>query len=984
MNNMSSQPIEEFDQFLLSIEELFRQRLPEKATRELRRVSAEDYQSSSLASGLYLSLLCEAELFEGKYVEAIDAGTEALRILAPSSMNRRVGRTLWNLSRSYSLKGDLPEAELRARDAISSYRRSEFRPGVVDGLNELAKISFIKSEYPRSVEFLQDALALLGHDPAKEQQIRSNLGRVKTLAGQWADAYYLLSAALEYDEKNNLEISAARNHLSLGYLRSRQRRFGEALERYTAAETLINKHNLVREKLILKEYRGELALEKGDYREARSILTAALEASEKLAPDSALVTQIGRMLSQALMGLELIDKALSMSQRTLERSEKLGERVEIGLCNVLVGAAFARSATINSSEKEAVSYFERGLQILREVGDPLEVGKALLRAPGIYGSGQNEKSLECLHEARRTLSALDVDYYNAIAALSFARTCFDSGRFSEGYQPLCEARELFDRMGDQAHNRQVESLTKSVATEAVALSLSQNNSFNLFGEFATDCESAAGQAADFEKSVETVRVRTESDRAVVLSLENETPELHTTPFFSDAEKLRFSESFSALLGQEIGQEKPTLLLDSSRDPYVNGLLPTGARDVVASVIVTPLRVSGELVGYMYLDRVGPQERQGQSRPPYSQDDLNFAVGYSDFVALELAQAQKAKIVEDNIRLKAQMQQKVGFPNIITRNPEMVELLARVRQVVDSDISISIHGETGVGKDLLAKAIHYNSSRRDKKFISVNCAALPETLLESELFGYRRGAFTGADRDKPGLFEEADGGTFFMDEIGDMPLTIQAKLLRTLEEKEVMRLGDSATRSVDVRVISATHKNLQSLLDSGEFRHDLYYRLSALSFSLPPLRERREDIPLLIERLCADPGTRIPPEVMQALVSYDWPGNIRELENEIKKLCLLSGESKVIAPEMLSAKITSARESLTDKTLPLDIAVGSADRDFSLYEFIASHEKQFIASALSKSRGVKKHAAALLNIPESTLRLKIKQYDIDARGSRLNA
>ncbi|HSH00744.1 MAG TPA: tetratricopeptide repeat protein, partial [candidate division Zixibacteria bacterium] len=286
MIDPSSQRSAEFDQFLLAVEELFRQRLPERAVEELERLDLSQYTAPGLARGLYLALRAEGALFVGRYTEAIELGAEALSLLAPSSQHRRVGRTLWNLSKSYSMLGELPEAELRARDAIAAYRRAERREGVVDGLNELAKIAFIRSQYPRAAEFLQDALVLIERDPAKEQQIRSNLGRVKTLAGQLDEAEKLLKTALDYDLANDLEMSAARNYMSLGYLRFRQRRFSEASEAYDRAEKLIRKRSMLRERLNLAEYRGELAFEKGDYSQARETLNAALKESEELAPDS--------------------------------------------------------------------------------------------------------------------------------------------------------------------------------------------------------------------------------------------------------------------------------------------------------------------------------------------------------------------------------------------------------------------------------------------------------------------------------------------------------------------------------------------------------------------------------------------------------------------------------------------------------------------------------------------------------------------------
>jgi transcriptional regulator with PAS, ATPase and Fis domain len=345
--------------------------------------------------------------------------------------------------------------------------------------------------------------------------------------------------------------------------------------------------------------------------------------------------------------------------------------------------------------------------------------------------------------------------------------------------------------------------------------------------------------------------------------------------------------------------------------------------------------------------------------------------------------QRSQLLEDNRRLKAQLMKEAAFPNILTRNHEMMAILDQVRQVVDSNISITIVGPTGSGKDLLARAIHYNSVRRDQRFISVNCAALPETLLESELFGYRRGAFTGADRDKPGLFEEADGGTFFLDEIADMPLSVQAKILRVLENKEIVRLGDSVPHKVDVRVISATNKDLKEQMAQGAFRQDLYYRLAALTFRLPPLSERREDIPLLVEHFLNGSKKAVSAETMRQLVAYDWPGNVRELDNEIKKLILLAGDKPSIEVDILSDKIRSGVTAEGDENGNGHSAqpVGPADEvvfggDYSLYDYLASHERRFIIKALKERKGVKKHAAALLNIPESTLRLKIKEYNID--------
>ncbi len=472
--------------------------------------------------------------------------------------------------------------------------------------------------------------------------------------------------------------------------------------------------------------------------------------------------------------------------------------------------------------------------------------------------------------------------------------------------------------------------------------------------------------------------KTGGDRAVVYSPDSDGDTVAASLSLTAYQKKKFGENFDALLGEEILKSKPTLNLDCRRDPFINDLI-ADIPDVVASILVVPFKMSTGATSYLYVDRLTADN----SLNPFGQSDLNFAVGFSDLIAFKWAEIEKNRLLEDNRRLKSQLMEQAAFPHIITRNHEMLDLLSQVRQVINSNISISIEGETGSGKDVLARAIHYNSNRRAKRFISVNCAALPETLLESELFGYKRGAFTGADRDKAGLFEEADGGTFFLDEIADMPLSIQAKILRVLENKELVRLGDSIPRTVDVRIVSATNKDLQVQMDARPFRQDLYYRLSALSFRLPPLRERREDIPLLVSHFLEGTGKDIDPEVMKMLLAYDWPGNVRELENEVKKLALLAGDRRTIASDMVSGKLKGIADHVVGETTIVNADDVEFTQSYSLYDYLAEHEKQFIIRALREKGGVKKHAAALLNIPESTLRLKIKQYNIDTARLDMN-
>jgi transcriptional regulator with PAS, ATPase and Fis domain len=329
--------------------------------------------------------------------------------------------------------------------------------------------------------------------------------------------------------------------------------------------------------------------------------------------------------------------------------------------------------------------------------------------------------------------------------------------------------------------------------------------------------------------------------------------------------------------------------------------------------------------------------------------------------------QKKKLEEDNLRLRQQLQLTYAFPTVVTQSPSMLKILWKLKQVKDSSLPILLEGETGTGKDLIAKAIHYASERKNQKFVAVNCAALPETLLESELFGHKKGSYTGATFDKKGLLEEADGGTLYLDEVADMSPSSQIKLLRVLEEKEFTRLGETKVRKVDIRLISATNRNMEEEVEKGRFRKDLFYRLNAVHIQIPLLKERREDIPLLVDHFikshCDDPArfSHLVPLVLELFASYDWPGNIRELENEVKRLLAFNKDSATTGIDVLSDKFAIPEELKKEK--------------ISLYDRLALWERQYILKALIDNNWVKKTTADALHIPESSLRFKMKHYNI---------
>jgi len=960
-----------FDNRLLAVEELFQQRKYAIARQELQALQESDFTGKSHEHGLFLALQADSYFNDGNYRKALESGLRSSRILADFPLNRRYGRVLLVLSKTYSALGDLKNAEIKAYDALASYRRANEPIGQIDALNELARIAFIHCDFTSAVSFLEDAIEHAVDEPRKVAQLTGNAGIIRTLCGQWDQAERDLASALEYNEKNDIEVSQARNLLSLGYLHMRRREFVFAERCLGKARKLIDKHNLKRDKVIYLEYAGELALEKADTFKAKSLLSGAYHEGRLLAPGSTLVSQSGRRLAEVELALDNFDEAMKYGQKALEVALQMGEKAEVAMARRVIARVFAT----RSEHADALDHISKAVETARESNDPLNLAWTLLTLAEIKvtaGSDEAEKIRDTFDEAGRIFKKLGLDY--CIAETQFRAGVFacQQGDLSRGFRKLSRAEKVFSNLGATGKVRQVNLFLTSLTDQAVALSISQENEFKIFGNLVNKSDMEDLKSGQIDEVLETLVRRTNSDRAIVFTPDFEDNRVVASFSLTPFQMRKFADNFQQLLGEEISSTRPTLCLDCRRDPYINDLFPDFP-DVVASMIVIPFRMSDNSTSYVYLDKLS----EDNTLNPFSQAELNFAVGFSDIIAFKSAELQKMRLQEDNRRLKAQLKMEAAFPNILTRNVRMLEVLSQVRQVVDSNISITIEGQTGSGKDLLAKAIHYNSKRRDKRLIFVNCAALPETLLESELFGYHRGAFTGADRDKPGLFEEADGGTFFLDEIADMPLSVQAKILRILEEKEVVRLGESIPRQVDVRIISATNRDLKEQMAAGLFRQDLYYRLSALTFRLPSLRERKEDIPLLVDLFLSESGKKITSAVLKQMIAYDWPGNVRELENEVKKLILLAGDSDEIDVGILSSKILSVpggQLSTTDFAEQGDnVSFGNG---YSLYDFLATYERRFIIKALKQRNCVKKHAAAALNIPESTLRLKIKQYNID--------
>lgn len=452
--------------------------------------------------------------------------------------------------------------------------------------------------------------------------------------------------------------------------------------------------------------------------------------------------------------------------------------------------------------------------------------------------------------------------------------------------------------------------------------------------------------------------------------------------------------------QVIEGGKPVLSLDAAQDERFEGM--ASVEDLrLRSVMCLPVGIDGKLEGVIYVDN---RLQFGA----FDQEDLELVELFAGQASIALRNAHMvAELRERNHRLEqsrlqiARLNEQLGrkvrdregelavvrkelgrergrydYTSIVGASDTMRSVFQQLDRIIESELPVLVHGESGTGKELIARAIHFNGVRKEKAFVTENCAALPDTLLESELFGHVRGAFTGAYKSKKGLLEQADGGTLFLDEIGDMSPEMQKKLLRVLQEGEFRVLGSDRIVQVNVRVVAASNKSLEDMVREGGFREDLYYRIAVLSLNLPALRERRDDIPLLAEHLLTRAAREagqdvpmLPHEVIASLVSHDWPGNVRELENEMRRLVVLAQDE--VRAEHLSAAVREGRSVTGESTASAAAVVESGD----IKGAVAELERRSIEAALAQAGGNKSQAAKALGISRFALQRKLEKYGL---------
>lgn len=487
--------------------------------------------------------------------------------------------------------------------------------------------------------------------------------------------------------------------------------------------------------------------------------------------------------------------------------------------------------------------------------------------------------------------------------------------------------------------------------------MEQKDNFNALYEITRTINSILDPSELLEKVLEIAMMHLSAERGFVMLADQNAERGYTVVAFKNFNSQQAGNEFAAsssVVKQVLESGEPVLTFDAMSDERFESSVSIMAQKIL-SIICIPLRTGERITGAVYLD-------SSKSRKAFTEEALKFLTIFGNLSAIAIENAQRyAALQKENVRLKSEVTTPQLFSNIIGSSEKWMGALEIVRRVLDVDVAVLITGESGTGKELVARAIHDNGIRKGKPFVVVNASALPENLIESELFGYVKGSFTGAHTDKKGLVEVANGGTLFLDEIGELPLSLQGKILRLLQEKEYRRVGDTKNNVADIRVIAATNKDLEAEVKAGKFREDLYFRLNVIGIHLPPLRERRDDIPLLakyfLKRAAENykrPVESIHPDAMQLLLANQWKGNVREFQNAIERAVVLCRGTQLTKEDFVFGAEDSSALQKHSMTL-------------------ADFERQIIEATLKEMNGNRTRTAERLGVSLRWLQYRLKEW-----------
>jgi Nif-specific regulatory protein len=950
----------------------------------------------------------------GENEKAIEIYEKALSAAKLSTHRKLEGEAQIGLGFAKDKIGDFTEAENRYLEALDIFADMDFPEGSCKVLNYLGIIRKRQGDLSGAEDFYRRSLDICLNEEFlwSAMNLYGNIGNLYASKADYSRAQQNYSKSLEISRQISDRRIESINLLNIGHALNETGELSEAEEKFFEA---IDKFKALGDKgseAIALNNLGLLYYRKGRISDSIKYYTEGLELADEITrPRIMLANIIGLAEDHAAIGDCEIAKEFG------ERALKIGR--EIG-DNEQLGAAIPILAMINETMSDTVGVMDAVqdfLKLKKDIGEPRHRIKAYLLAQKY----KNELvvDIKSIEDEMKEISEKAPEIYPIIINFN-ARNLLATGsvnnpeiwlaRVDEAFEKAIESYQFREKtelmalklkflrlMGDSFESgRQEEKLKREIAKSTAGLDDELVENFKRYlgletanyehGESIMNKVSRNERLAVLLRIAHTINSIRESEpllnKILDLALETLDGERGFIMLYSD-------DSLEPVVARNIAQEdilgETTISHSSAQEVARSGkpILLSGADDDISarqsvadfrisSLLCVPLAVKGKVHGIVYVD--------SRSGTIFSDDDLDFLVSFADLAAIAFENARMAEQLKDkNIYLQKQVESTWGFGSIVGRSSPMQRVFRMAESVADTDVTVVLEGESGTGKEILARAIHLSSPRKNSKFVPVDCGALTETLLESELFGHIKGSFTGATSDRAGLFEIAQGGTVFLDEITNTSKNFQVKLLRVLQEGEIRRVGESKSRKIDVRVITATNKSLESEVESGNFREDLFYRLNVVNIVLPPLRKRKEDIPILasyfLEKVCKKmklPAKNFSSEALNLFLQYNWPGNVRQLENVCERIAVFARDESVDV-DLLPPEIKSFKEPPPDKTTETKIPVTKAE----LKAEKARLDKLFLTGLLEKTGGNVMQAARISGMDRSQIHHMMSKFGINS-------
>jgi Nif-specific regulatory protein len=818
------------------------------------------------------------------------------------------------------------------------------------------------------------------HDVWGQLFALNNLGILECSRGNWMAAREPLTRSLELKRRLGLREKEVLARLNLGEVEEVLGHWGRAQRHYERALKLLENSPEHRERFAVLAQLASLDRKRGRSADAERWAREALAGAERIG-DRDLLAQCYHLLGQVEKDRDDLDAAGEHLQRALEIGEAAGTHQVLARIHISLADLSLRSGDVAGGERHSLEARQR----VEAQGDRFTLAK-LLSVEGRLASARDEaeKAERLFAEGVRLLEELEAPYEHARSLYEWGLRTWN---VDTALRRLRRALVGFERLGAETESKRTSGAIERIR-EHQRFAGSRGVSAVLY-EVLKVVNSTLDLQEVLNRTMDLVLERLGAERGMIVLANRLTRELEIAVARNlgredGDEGRKLSES---VVRRVIETREPVLAVDALTDGRFAGAESIVARHIL-SILCVPLAIRDRLAGAIYLDH-------RQSRHLFGQGDLEFLVAFADQAAIAIENARlygeleaaRQTLKEENESLRREILSSHNLGSLIGRSRSIAELKAMLEKVAQSPSTVLIRGESGTGKGLVARIIHAISPRRQAPFIHFNCAALPETLVESELFGHEKGAFTGAAGQKPGRFELANHGTIFLDEIGKVSLAVQAKLLRVVEEKEFERVGGTRTLRADVRVIAATNLDLEEAIARNEFREDLYYRLNIIPILLPPLRQRREDIPYLVDHFLAKlsrdlgrPPKEMDPAVIELFYAYAWPGNVRELEAALHRAFILAEQDTLVVEDFgwialhVQGEQAARRPPEMDGLTPtVSLAPGGYE------EALERYDRQLIAAALTQSKGKIRETARLLGIARNTLRAKMKRYGLQAAG-----